>query len=268
MTIGIGAVCTHKKPQDCFILASDKLGSFEDSYSTKRHAKLFVEAKDGLFAVCAGSVEAAAEFLPRVIEHWNTPGEVRSFAFVQAGIQQGFHDYKRYHFVMNVLPRYAIGLKEDWREVAKKMGIEEELFKEWREYDVGFEVLIGTFDWRGAALLFAVYGDGDVKQHAMPGFAAIGSGGENAKFWLAYREQSLGMSLLRSAYHTFEAQIMAEQSPHVGKDDIEMLIVTPEMWYLLNEKNQSHETCPVSLPELRELVKKFGPSTTESLGGL
>jgi len=61
---------------------------------------------------------------------------------------------------------------------------------------------------------------------------------------------------------------MAEQSPHVGKDDIEMLIVMPEMWYLLNEKNQSYETCPVSLPELRELVKKFGPSTTESLGGL
>jgi len=51
------------------------LGSFGDGYSTKRRSKLFVEAKDGLFAVCAGNLEAAGEFLPKVIEN----GKLREF---------------------------------------------------------------------------------------------------------------------------------------------------------------------------------------------
>jgi hypothetical protein len=267
MTIGIGVVCTHKTTQDCFILASDKLGSFGDEFSSKRHAKLFVQPVEGLFASCAGSVEAVSEFLPMVIDQWKTPGQ-RSFAYLGAGIQQAFYEYKKYKFVSSVLPRYAIGVKEDWQEVAKKLQIEEKLFKEWNDFDVGFEVLIATFDWRGTAQLFSVYGDGEINQHSLPGFVAIGTGGPNAMFWLGYREQSVGMSLPRSAYHVFEAKLMAEQSPHVGKDDIEMLIVMPTMWYLLNEKNQSFDGCPVSLVELKELIKKFGPSTTDSLGGL
>jgi hypothetical protein len=267
MTIGIGVVCTHKAPQDCLILASDKLGTFNETLSTKRHAKLFVEPDCDLFAACAGSVEAASEFLPKVIEQWKGPG-ARTYGALAACIRKAIYDYKQYAFVMEVLPRYALDLKEDWREVAKKMGIEEKLFEEWNNLDLGFDILIGSHDWQGKAQLFGVSGDGMVTQHSLPGFMAIGTGGPNAMFWLSYREQSLGMSLLRSAYHVFEAKLMAEHSPYVGKDDIEMLILMPTMWYLLNEKNQSYDGCPVSLVELKELIKKFGPSATDSLGGL
>ena len=71
MTIGIGAICTIRNPHDCLILASDKLGSFGDTNSTKGHAKMFVQGeRDCVFAVCAGSVENASELVGNIVLEW------------------------------------------------------------------------------------------------------------------------------------------------------------------------------------------------------
>lgn len=268
MTIGISALCTLKAPQDCFILASDKLGSFGDEFSTRRHAKMFVQGEhDCCFAVCAGSVENAGELVGKIVLEWRKLPE-RYYGGLRAGLQEAVNQYKKYRFVMDVLPRYALGLNEDWRLLAEQLGITQELLKSWNEFDIGCELLVGTFASTGQAHVYSISSLAEIESLTAPGFSAIGSGASNAMFWLAYREQASGMSLLRSAYHVYEAKLMAEQSAHVGIDDIEMLIATPTMWYKMSDKAPTSEGCPISLTQIKELWNKFGPSTTESLGGL
>ena len=47
-----------------------------------------------------------------------------------------------------------------------------------------------------------------------PGYSTIGTGGDNAQFWLNYRRQVLVINVKRSAYHAYEAKRMASKNPH------------------------------------------------------
>ena len=59
---------------DCLILASDRLGSFGDVFSTKSFGKMFCMNDVPLFAVCADAVQNAGELLPMIAEGWrNVP---------------------------------------------------------------------------------------------------------------------------------------------------------------------------------------------------
>ncbi len=274
MTIGIGVVCSDKNPGDCFILASDRLGSFGDGFSTRRHCKMFIQPEQGLYAVSADDIGNAAELLAGIYQQWaNTPVQNRGYNLIRLGMQRAAFEYKLYQFVTSVLPQYPIDPKSDWKVEAAKLGLADKLFEEWQKTETGCELIVGTYglydgERRFTSHLHYVTESGEVTTFPSSGFGAIGSGAENALFWLAYREQSPGMSVKRSALHVYEAKIMAEQSPHVGRNDIELLIVTPGQFYQLTEKRRSIDGCPVSLDELVDLHRKFGPSSTESLGSL
>jgi hypothetical protein len=124
--------------------------------------------------------------------------------------------------------------------------------------------LIGAFDHNGQAFLFYLPGDGRVQNFCFPGFAAIGSGADNAIFWLGYRRHTLACALKRSAYHAYEAKRMAETSPHVN-DRIDMIIAKKGEQINLNHRHLSVENCPVSITELSTLFKEFNVKDTGSL---
>lgn len=273
MTIGIGVVCSYKSAGDCFILASDRLGSFGDEFSTRRHCKMFIEAEQGMWAVCAGDVGSAGELLGGIHRQWAAnPPESRSYNLIRLGIQRAVYEYKMYRFISTVLPQYPIDPKTDWHTQAANLGIAEGLLEGWRKTETRCVLIVGTVGLysKGRTMCHLHYIDesGEVTPFPSSAFGAIGSGAANALFWLSYREQGLGMSVKRSALHVYEAKLMAEHSPYVGRDDIELLIVTPGQWYQLTHKRRSVEGCPVSLDELEELHQQFGPSSTKSLGSL
>lgn len=75
----------------------------------------------------------------------------------------------------------------------------------------------------------------------------------------------MDMGLQRSAYHVYEAKLMAEHSPHVGRDDIQLLVANREQSYLLTEREPERSNCPVSLTELKRMVEKYGAHSTSLL---
>lgn len=265
MTIGIGVVCTVRYPGDHFILASDQLGSFGDGFSTRTHGKLFCDPENMMFAVCADNCSHAAELLPCIGKHWKAMPN-RGVGHIENGLQMAVFEYKSNRFARDVIPNYPFDPSSDWQEQANKLGIRKELFKQWNNLSIGCQLLVGTFDMSGMAQLYFVDSDCRILPFTSSGFWAIGSGSDNALFWLAYRQQHLGMNLLRSAYHVYESKIMAEQSPHVGRDDINLLICSREKWWLLENRTPSFPDCPISLAKLKEAQEKFGPQGTDSLG--
>ena len=235
---------------------------------------MFIQPEQGLYAVSADDIGKASELLAGIYQQWAPyPPQGRGYNLIRLGMQRAAYEYKLYQFVTLVLPQYPIDPKGDWKTEAEKMGLTEKLFEDWRETRTGCELIVGTWGLydrqeRFMAHLHHIAESGEVTPLSSSGFHAIGSGADNALFWLSYREQSTGMSVKRSALHVYEAKLMAEHSPHVGRDDIEMLIVTPGQWYQLTHKRRTVDGCPVSIDELEELHRKFGPSSTESLGSL
>jgi hypothetical protein len=137
------------------------------------------------------------------------------------------------------------------------------------------QMLIATFDNTGQAYLYRTAQSSDehgqlipktVYLSEFPGYDTIGTGSENANFWLNFRGQVLGKSVKQSAYHAYEAKQMAAKAPSVN-DQIEIVIVLPgEKSFHLTKDIQPTDGCPVSLGELQRMFKKYGPQKTEVLG--
>jgi hypothetical protein len=119
------------------------------------------------------------------------------------------------------------------------------------------------------ALLYYVgqYSDvpGWVHPCEFPGFATIGSGATNANFWLNFRQQQLGLNPRQSAYHAYEAKVMASKAPTVNRN-LELVIAFADRHYLLTEENTAMDGCPISMPEMNSMFKKYGPQETNDLG--
>jgi hypothetical protein len=123
---------------------------------------------------------------------------------------------------------------------------------------------LGAFDAEGKPVLFQLDGDGHVTNAMFPGFAAIATGMGAAMFWLSYRNHNLGMGVKKAAYHAFEAKIMAETSPFVN-DQIDLIIANKEKHYIIKRNRPNPEGIPITVPELRKLLRKYGPRETDDL---
>lgn len=266
MTIGIGAVCSINKHADCLILASDRLGSYGADFSSKSHGKMFCLNEDRIFAVCADRVQNAGELIPMIREEWSKVPD-RNLQIMSGKLVEVTMRYKTLRFCLDVLPNYGIAPSEDWRVVAGKMGILPKILREWRKCSTHCDLIIGTFDERDQAHMYFVDSGGGVALRTLEGFCAIGSGAFGALFWLSYREQNLHMSVQRTAYHVYEAKLMSEQSPYVGKDDISLLVVPAGhgKYYHLTKDCPEVAGCPVSLTRLTEFLKEVGPRPTDAL---
>src|SRR5437667_10473991 len=134
------------------------------------------------------------------------------------------------------------------------------MMQDFQQYDVGAELLVGTFDNQGQAYLYHI-GPlantlGLVHLFEFPGYWAIGSGSYNAITWLNHRRQVLRRSVRQSAYHAYEGKKMAESSPTVN-DDIELLIATPTgRFHLMRGHDatvrgqETEDRLPIGLSEL------------------
>jgi 20S proteasome alpha/beta subunit len=139
-----------------------------------------------------------------------------------------------------------------------------ELLDGWRTYDFGCQMLVGAFNLKGQAYLLRVDGNGKVMNVTYPGFGAIGSGSSNAVFWLSYRNHNLSFSVRRSAYHAFEAKIMAESSAFVN-EKLDMVMANRDQSFIVTDTEPAPPGAPVSLIELREMFSVYGPKTTDDL---
>jgi hypothetical protein len=140
---------------------------------------------------------------------------------------------------------------------------------EWQTYRPDLQMLIGTFHQNGMALLYLVnrYEGSHAWVHLCqyPGHMSIGSGAYNADFWLRFRGQHLGLNLRQSAYHAYEAKVMAAKAPTVNTN-IDMVLAFADRHYILSDEKPEPEGCPFSLTELVAMYPKYGPQRTHELG--
>lgn len=265
MTIGIGALCGSNGPKrpDTIIMASDTLGSYGDVNSTVALHKLFVFTPPILFAVTANDVSKAASLLTKIGTYVGDLPD-RSYGWITKAIAGAVTSYRTARFQDERLGDFSLDATGDWKAEAQKLGILKAVLRSYRKTSLDCELLVGSLDRDGVAALFYIGSDGKVFPLAHPGFAAIGTGSDNAMFWLSFRQQEHHMSLQRTAYHVYEAKRMAEQSPHVGKE-IELLVAYAGRAFRLNARTPEQSGCPVSLTALEETWRRFGPPDTTPL---
>ena len=268
MTVGIGVLASDKSKPDHVILIADTQGSFEGEYSMDRLYKIFKFPEISLYATCCNRVDRAAELMPIIVANLKAQS-ASSHGDCQRIICQAAFDYKLQRFMLDVLPRYPLqpaDWQKQWLQLADQK-LKQEVIDAWQQFDIGCDLIIGAFD--GAtdqAFLYALYGSGQFGNFSFPGFTAIGSGENNAMFWLSYRNHHLGKSIERSAYEAYEAKIMAERSAFVN-DDIHLLVANKREHFELHKQVGKNEVqgCPISLTNLTEQFKKYGPQDTGAL---
>jgi hypothetical protein len=189
----------------------------------------------------------------------------RMHGSIQRALNTAVISHRREHFVWDVV-NVRIPPTNSTEASAQQIA---RISESWQSYDVGAEVLVGTFDDEGMALLYYLGRipdlEGLVHLYQFPGHTAIGSGCYNASVWLNYRRQRLGLNIAQSALHAYEASEFAASSPTVNKD-VEILIATANKAFHLSRESPSDPECMVSLPWLRSMARKHAPRKTDSLG--
>lgn len=274
MTIGIGVIATDEaskfgavKPNH-IILFSDTLGSFGDVFSHPRLHKMQIFPENGVYTTAANEIDRAAEFAPMVNRNIaGVPMQRRTYGDIQRMIDASVFLYRKERFQLEVLPEFRLPPEAfDPRLPGNQLPdrTDRQLQKRWIEFDMGFALLIAAFDCAGQAHLFHLDHFGHLTYTSFPGFAAIGIS-THAMFWLSHRAQRLGMGVKRSAYHAYEAKLLADDSPHVN-DHIDMLIANrSEYWFSSTHRPEMGTGSPVRIGELREWFERYGPRKTDDL---
>jgi hypothetical protein len=265
MTIGIGVLgsASEKVKPDHLILLSDTKGSFGDDFSMNHLHKLFVDPDLGLYTIAAGKMDRAAELFKTLANFYGDKNHLEGYGKLFTSVHAASDCYKRVRFKYDVLPQFAHhpqSIKDDFND----SDLTPVLLEAWRDFDFGCQMIVGGFDVVGTAMLFTIEGNGQVYNSMFPGFTAIGSGMNNAMFWLSYRQHNLGLSVKRAAYHAFEAKLMAESSPFVN-NQLDIVIANKDKHFLLTRTKPNPEGTPVTVAELRSLLRKYGVRETEGL---
>lgn len=268
MTIGIGVLCsTHPKPHqprpDALVLIADTMGSTELDSTDELH-KMWINDDLRLYAVGAGVLDYGGEIFVIIENELKALQTPLTHGLISGVINKAFQIHRAQHFQWDVvwakLNIATLGMLADSAMVRE----------EWEKFFLDIHMVIGIPDHTGQMYLYLVgQFEGTTKVvhlSEFPGYCVIGSGGNNAQFWLHYRGQVLGRNVKQSVYQAYEAKRMAVKSPTVN-EKIEIAIVLPgEKAYHLNDETPIIEGCPVSLPELETMFKKYGPQETSSLG--
>jgi len=265
MTIGVGVLASESAAlrPDHLILMADTKGSFGDAFSMNQLHKLFIAPEFDLYATAADSMDRAAELFKVVSLFMRDLQGVTGYGRLFQAVHAAADTYKRMRFKYDLLPKYAYPppvLPDDFDESV----LGPSLLKEWQEFDFRCQMLVGSFDLEGKPYLFHIEGTGEVTNFTFPGFAAVGSGQNQAMFWLSYRHHNLGFPVKRAAYHAFEAKLMAESSPFVN-EQIDLVIAKKEKHWVITRNDPEPESAPVTIAELRELFLAYGPKETDDL---
>jgi hypothetical protein len=210
----------------------------------------------------------AAEFVSILQENLSKLTR-RSRGDIWVALNDAVHAHRMEHFRWDV-----VATKHSFMPGAVLESQHAKIVEDWASYDIGLHLIVGVFDDLGMAHIFHVGSSYDehghmlpglVHGHAFPGHWAIGAGAYNASFWLNFRNQQLGLNPKQSAYHAYEAKVMASTAPTVNSN-LDLLIAFANRYYLLTQEKPTADGCPVSIPELKKMFKKYGPQGTNSLG--
>jgi hypothetical protein len=263
MTIGIGVLASENVKPDSLIMISDTMGSFEDAYSTSELHKLHAIPSEEIYSVSSDLIDRAGEQINMLMNVFSRDyPSPRTYPDILRALVKTASMYKDLRFQTDALPRFRMGL-DDWFKV-QDPEFRKLLLIEYQNFYVGCQTLVGTFGENGQAYLFNLPGDGTVHNCTFPGFAAVGSGANNAVFWLSHRKHKFSCSVKRSAYHAYEAKRMAESSPHVN-ERIDMVIARKGKHFLFHQDKQEIAGAAVSVPELKKMFKKFNIRDTGAL---
>lgn len=271
MTIGIGVLCsthnliddeTRPRPTRSFYWPIT-MGSTETDSTGELH-KINFDRKNELFAVSANDMGCAGELFQVIADFVSQiPTEEKSHGRLWNAISHAVNGYRSEKFNWDVMaPRYAYvpGLVPAPEH--------ENLMREWREYNIGADMLLAAFASNGMALMYYIGlvegASGLVHLWQFPGWCAVGAGSKNATMWLNYRAQHLGRNIRQSAVHAFEAGSMAASAPSVN-ERAELLIAVKGKCCEISSRRTSDDS-PISLKELQALAKRFAPRKTDSIG--
>lgn len=274
MTIGIGVLGTSAEGKaknvfpDHAILVSDTMGSFGGGVSHPRLRKRFDLPRQKTYIVAAGQIDRAAELVPIIdYELSHFPLESRIYGNIQTSINRACFNFRVERFTHSILPRYRIP-PEAFNPFKTTKEINEVLQPEWEKFGLDCDLLIASFDFKGQAFLLWVDGrQGTARPTNFPGFWAIGSGCENALFWLAYRKHSLAVTPVRSVYHAYESKLISESDPNVN-DEIDLLVATAQTHWRCTSQSTPGDRNMVSelaLDRFKEMFAKYGPRDTSPL---
>ena len=244
-------------------MIADTMGSYEDAYSSSELHKLHAIESEDLYAVSADGIDRASEQISMLqsvlrLDHSGP----RIYRNILQAIAKTASYYKNVRFEVDALPQFRMSL-DDWFRV-QDPSLRDSILSAYQDFYVGCQMLIGVFDHVGQVFMFYLPGDGTAQNVTFPGFGAIGSGANNAMFWLSYRKQKLSCSIRRSAYHAYEAKRMAESSPHVN-ERIDMVIAQKGKHFLFHHDKPEIAGAPISMPEMKNLFKRFSARDTGSL---
>jgi hypothetical protein len=143
-----------------------------------------------------------------------------------------------------------------------------EIVAAWQAYELGAEMLIGTFDAQGQALLYHLgrteSAHGFLHLVPIPGHYTIGSGAYNASLWLHRRDQHLGMSVHRSILHAVEASQFASSAPTVNSE-IEMVIATKDCMAMRSTRDHSEDHTEFPITAILAEVQELAPKSTKEI---
>jgi len=265
MTIGIGVLCsTAGKSPDAMVLVSDSMGSTETD-STAALSKMFTRGP--IHAVAAGSLPVASEMFYTIADHIDKlPENDRSHGAIWKSINVAVNGVRSEKFFWEVLRNEHI----IQNELMGTLFVNEQskIQEAWKNYYIGADLLLGTFDSSGMALLYYIGWfanvPGLVHFVQFPGHHSIGTGSPNATAWLNFRNHAVNVGVKRAIYHAYEASRMAASAPTVN-NQIEMTIATKEDSTYLAKQRYYPGRYSISFAELDELYRKYGPQSTEAI---
>ena len=236
MTIGVGVLCSaevggHASRANAIVLIAGDTGTFPADYRWDDLHNIFIYPDEKVFGVCLGHMEMAEDLLLAIREAFQRLTARKHSAFAEA-LNQAVLDHRVQHFKCDVLPSYRFVFGES------PLGDQPEVLDAWQRYDIGIQLIVGTFDDGGRALMYTVARMegicGLVHRTLFPGVATIGHGAQSANFWLSYRRQALVKSLKQSAYHAFEATQLALRD-RGGRGHAELIIATNDKAFHLSK---------------------------------
>lgn len=262
MTIGIGVLASDRQPKpDHVILMADTKGSFGHEFSMNRLHKTFAFPVEKLYATAAGFIDRAAELVTLIDELFKAE-KPEGYTMLLLTINKALYQYRQQRFAIEIAPTIWTS-KAEMESGGPSPETREKIDAAWPSFRIGCELLVGTFGPNGQAYLFSIMDD-KFETVSFPGFAAIGSGSRNAMFWLSHRNQHLARPVKQSAYHAFEAKVMAESSAFVN-DKLDLLIANSEKHFLLTDFKPMPQGTPFTIDELRTMWATYGPQPTDDI---
>jgi hypothetical protein len=210
MTVCIAALADVGKS---LVLVCDSMLSTEQFSGDRTAGKLFPIGQSWWAMIAASSlghvapiIEAATLLLSRL------PDEENTLEAVSHCVTIAYRSQWARHAESVVL--FPVGLT--WKTFTEKPEWQPHLAEELKKVDLGFEVIIGGFDWNMDGHIFTVRNPGVAFNYDVTGWAAIGIGEYGVANTLLSHSFNSEMELARVLYHVCEAKFVSESASGVG----------------------------------------------------